>query len=436
MTTQEVYAKYTELYDISTDIGKNIHYKIHTPTGTSHMRKLAGFYKQFKEYKYLGASIAWVPITTLPVDLMGVGYEAGDTTDPRDLINPILHKGYKGEALITDFLSERALWSENEDAGDSHLQGYDQVANGANPRMTESGGASKVGVDNTTWSDAYSDWFKSIYYTSLTDSEWKKAHPREGFYTELYPLVRTLASTGQINPVGYPQHENNETDTTRYKMTDRNIESITGNTASVLDNKTKQGADIPNKDVRTTGTTNPDIFSYTSVNQTDIFSHEFERLGWMETSGKGYKKSTADNSQLDGVDWNPQMMSDLDLNRMPKVYMYLVQTPPAYKTKQYYRMSITHSFAFRKFRQVYGLDMGAPWGDFQGNEFRTTILNERGQTLTVQAGKVIAGMKMYDESGRLHDDDFVIPPYEPALESTIEADGDGVTIDKISDGVF
>ena len=101
MTTQEVYAKYTELYDISTDIGKNIHYKIHTPTGTSHMRKLSGFYKQFKEYKYLGASIAWVPITTLPVDLMGVGYEAGDTTDPRDLINPshhIISWGYRATA--------------------------------------------------------------------------------------------------------------------------------------------------------------------------------------------------------------------------------------------------------------------------------------------------------------------------------------------------
>lgn len=59
-TTQIVTAKYTEVYDISTDLNKNVFYKIHTPTGVSHMKKLAGFYKQFKEYRYLGARIAWV----------------------------------------------------------------------------------------------------------------------------------------------------------------------------------------------------------------------------------------------------------------------------------------------------------------------------------------------------------------------------------------
>ena len=121
-TTQIVTAKYTELYDMSTEVGENVYYKVHTPTGISHIKKLAGFYKQFKEYKYLGASIALVPITTLPKDLLGVGYEAGDGVDPRDLINPILHKGYKGEHLITDYLSERTLWTENEDATDAGNQ--------------------------------------------------------------------------------------------------------------------------------------------------------------------------------------------------------------------------------------------------------------------------------------------------------------------------
>ena len=104
---------------------------------------------------------------------------------------------------------------------------------------------------------------------------------------------------------------------------------------------------------------------------------------------------------------------------MPKVYMYLVQTPPANKIKEYYRMSITHSFVFRKFREVYGLDGPNVWDD-------PAILRIKNTT--------IPGAKMYDESGRLHANDFDIPEYEPALENSIEADGES-TIEKISDGV-
>ena len=196
-TTQLVTAKYTELYDMSTEVGENVYYKVHTPTGISHIKKLAGFYKQFKEYKYLGANIALVPITTLPKDLLGVGYEAGDGVDPRDLINPILHKGYKGEALITNYLSERTLWTENEDATDADNQGDHKVRA---PRMTESGGMSyqKITGDEP-YASHIRDTIRAMYYTSLTDPEWSKAHPREGFYRELFPVVRTLASTGPIS---------------------------------------------------------------------------------------------------------------------------------------------------------------------------------------------------------------------------------------------
>ena len=40
MATNGVTAKYTEVYDISTDIGKNVFYKIHTPTGISHLETI------------------------------------------------------------------------------------------------------------------------------------------------------------------------------------------------------------------------------------------------------------------------------------------------------------------------------------------------------------------------------------------------------------
>lgn len=422
-TTQHVIAKYTELYDISTDVGKNIHYKIHTPTGVSHMKKLAGFYKQFKEYKYMGATIAWVPITTLPKDLLGVGYEAGDDADPRDLINPILHKGYKGESLITDYLSERILWSENEDATDKDFSGI-HGPNNRIRRMTEAGGISKIGVQDEATNERANDWLRGMYYTSLTDPEWRKAHPREGFYKELFPVVRTLAATGRIGNQGIPQdfptgdsdafldRDNERLETTPKNPHNELIPSATTN--------------IPNREYNQTGTTIEEILAQRGINQTDVFTHEFERLGWLETSGKGGMAETINIAKAGNITTDSMTATDLDLNRMPKVYMYLVQTPPAYKQKQFYRMSITHQFKFRKFRQVYGIDMPNIWSDEETHK-------ERG---LASLPRHVAGMKMYNEEGKLYDDDFIIPPYEPALENTIETDGDGVTIEKISDGVL
>lgn len=462
-TTQEVTAKYTELYDISTDIGKNVHYKIHTPTGVAHMKKLAGFYKQFKEYKYLGASITWVPITTLPKDLLNVGYEAGDSVDPRDLVNPILHKGYKGEHLVTDYMSERALWSENEDATDKGRQMFPDIRSPI-ARMTESGGVSKIGMIGDEEEDpTVHDFLKGMYYTSLTNPEWSKAHPREGFYRELFPVVRTLASTGRIGQAGVPMadlglqrksqvNEKAEFESgadSNYKEHSREIErlgTILENPANASIDKGGAYTNIPNRGVDSgaiDGTRINDPLntqrSYTAVNQTDIFSHEFERLGWMETSGKGYLPATsyAYSKQLNvfnegGESLISQAMTDLDLNRMPKVYMYLVQTPPAYKQKQYYRMAITHNFAFRKFREVYGIDMPNIWSDQKAHHNISDAVN---LPSGVKNNKVI-GLKMMDHSGRIHDGDFEIPPYVPELENSIQADGNGVTITKISDGAL
>ena len=46
-----------------------------------------------------------VPAATLPADPLQVSYEAGEPTiDPRDMLNPILHKPYHGEALKTDWM--------------------------------------------------------------------------------------------------------------------------------------------------------------------------------------------------------------------------------------------------------------------------------------------------------------------------------------------
>lgn len=437
-TTQLVTAKYTELYDMSTEVGENVHYKVHTPTGISHIKKLAGFYKQFKEYRYMGASIALVPITTLPKDLLGVGYEAGDGVDPRDLINPILHKGYKGESLVTDYLSERTLWSENEDATDAGIQGEFKTRM---PRMTESGGASYQKITGTEENvNHVRDTIRAMYYTSLTDPEWGKAHPREGFYRELFPVVRTLAATGPISGNAIRQSAakqdpaENTNGTTNELIVDRDVTAAPNARVNAGTNDSAAlnlgNVSFTNTGQLMKGEGAATVKGYHPVNMTDVFTHEFERLGWMETSGRG---SNIGDATVGSKNGGSESLTDLDINRMPKVYMYLIQTPPAYKNKQYYRMSITHRFAFRKFRQVYGIDMPNIWSD---EKVTGVFKNEQMDRMYNKSGvKRIAGMKMYDDSGTLHDDDFLIPEYEPALENTVEADGVGTTIEKISDGV-
>lgn len=37
--------------------------------------------------------------------------------------------------------------------------------------------------------------------------------------------------------------------------------------------------------------------------------------------------------------------------------MYLIQTPPTYKQKQYYKINITHNFTFKKFKQIYKINI-------------------------------------------------------------------------------
>lgn len=80
---------------MNTHVGKLGLIGVHTPRYDLLFKHLFGFFVQYKRWKYDGATISLVPAAQLPSDVAGVSLEAGaQTVDPRDLFNPILHKGF------------------------------------------------------------------------------------------------------------------------------------------------------------------------------------------------------------------------------------------------------------------------------------------------------------------------------------------------------
>ena len=100
MATNYVRASFQEIYDFNTKPGSATIVGVHTPISTRVHQYLHGFFEQFKKFRYSGCSMVVVPVSQLPVDPLQVSYEAGDPgVDPRDIVNPILHRGMHGESL-------------------------------------------------------------------------------------------------------------------------------------------------------------------------------------------------------------------------------------------------------------------------------------------------------------------------------------------------
>lgn len=91
LATNYASASYQEILDVNTVKGNVTVIGIHTPTGSTPVRRLSGFFTQFRKFKYRGCIVQVVPAATLPADPLQVGFEAGENTiDMRDMLNPIL----------------------------------------------------------------------------------------------------------------------------------------------------------------------------------------------------------------------------------------------------------------------------------------------------------------------------------------------------------
>lgn len=308
MATQYATASYSEVYDMHTEFGKTTLIGIHTPTTNRWQKYMRGFCHQFKKFRYKGASLSFVPVATLPVDPLAVSYEGGEShIDPRDMVNPIIHCGMRGESM-GKYLDEIFHFSLE------HKLNALDVANVVNEELIAD--------------------LENMYYTALSSPAFRKSHPQQGFRKSgLHPMVYTLATDRPKN-YGMPDFDT-ESDA-KYTM-GPNIPTDEGATDGNYSNSlsaTSSAIYIQN-DVGFNGVESVRMFPQT-------FTNRCQSLGWLDT--------------VQNYTFRPDAMgltsTEQYLTGLPKIYMYFVMLPPAYKTELYFRVIIRHFFEFKEYRNM------------------------------------------------------------------------------------
>lgn len=327
LATNYASASFSEVYDMHTEVGKTTLIGIHTPITNRHQRYLNGFFTQFKKFRYKGASLSFVPVATLPADPLQVSYEAGEPTiDPRDLMNPIIHCGMHGQSMgkYLDSVFHMNI-SERLSSMDVSTPDTDQTGNIAD--------------------------LENAYYTALSSPTFKKSHPQHGFRKSgLHPMVYSIStnrpyavsseSYGEAEPIigGNPSFG---AATMGVVSGNSLIEGVQGAIRS-----TSSAARAGSIGVNQTVYETDDSKHYYDVGQ--FFTNKLTSLGWLDTIQN--QTSAVYNGDGDGGD----VEGYTSFTGLPKVYMYFVMLPPAYKTEMYFRVVIRHFFEFRDFRPFTG----------------------------------------------------------------------------------
>lgn len=284
--TNHVFAKYQEIYDVNTELNKISLIGIHTPVGAKPRQMLAGFFQQFRKYKYKGCSIVGTPCATLPLNLQDIDVNAGQSgVNPRDVWNPILFHGCHGDNL-NSALNSIYKGSMNFDGTSLGKDDFD--------------------LTNIPDSSTGLTW-EEIYYRMLQDPSFRKMKMNQGFALDkLHPLVYNMASMNQIMP-----NELAHGVGTLVGDADGNL-NISGSTGG--------GIALGDGQVR---------YTYPR-----LITNRLEPLGWLDTR-------QVINSN--GTDCVP------GYTVLPKQFMGLIILPPAYRAKTAMRIVITHHFEFKEF---------------------------------------------------------------------------------------
>lgn len=178
MSTNYARAKYQEIYDVNTVSDSVSVIGIHTPVGAKPRQMLSGFFTQFRKYKYSGCSVVATPAARLPLDVMNIAIESGQTgANPKDVFNPVLVRGCHGDNLNAALNS--IYKGSFTDEGSSI--GKDDYAMNVVPS------------GNLTW--------EQMYYRMLQDPSFKKFNLGSGIkLSGLHPLVYNVAASRQIMP--------------------------------------------------------------------------------------------------------------------------------------------------------------------------------------------------------------------------------------------
>lgn len=337
MATNSVMASYQEVIDVSTVPGKVGIFGIHTPDNVKPIKMLEGFYRQFRQMKYLGCSVKVQPAATLPADPLSVSYEAGEVaTDPRDLLNPIMVKGCHGETMNNAL---DVIFKDNAQGLGTSIDRYEYD-------FTEVGNV-PVGIGD------------GMYYSALSDPSFRKYGVLQPFALNgLHPLVHQVVGTMPIYP----------------KQTEQGLDMDYGQAGSLQENSDlnytesiryySEGLGIP-EGITTRVGYNSAGEDGGYVNGT-IFTSKMQRLGWLDTLSRPQAVSVgrADYNPTK-VKWSISEGSPVPVetpyrfNTIPKLFMACMIMPPCYKTILSFRMVITHRIAFRGFttaRYVLGSD--------------------------------------------------------------------------------
>lgn len=303
--TNFVKATYQEIYDIGTQSERITVLGIHTPqpndTGNSYHSKLYGLFFNYRKFRYAGCSVSIIPAAQLPADPLQVSYEAGETIDPRDLLNPIMFHGTHGaslsQALNRVFVNTATPTYTDNDDGSLLQQSFLNSQNVPNNTVTPN---------------------DLQYYACMSDPTWKKWNVQQGAKlpfmsprvwkaSTVFPIMPQDGNAGNgLNSVDYGKID------TQGRFTDGLGFSSGGLTVPVPGNP---------------------VLSADTYNQ--FLSSGTTRLGWLPTYGfMNAQQSPASN---------------LPRTLLPKIFMGIIMLPPSYKQELYFRVIVQHYFEFKDF---------------------------------------------------------------------------------------
>lgn len=179
MSTNRVYVRYNETYDLSTKENSLGLIAVHTPSTIALKKKFEGLFKQFKFIRFNSVSIRCACASLMPLDPLQVGLSAGMVA-PQDMFNPILYTAVSNESMGT--LLDR-------------IYSFQTLANGEDVSTTAG--------PSVNWVDAMPQIndSMSVYYGLLSGEKFKKAMPQSGFeMTNIVPLAHRIVTN--LPPTG------------------------------------------------------------------------------------------------------------------------------------------------------------------------------------------------------------------------------------------
>nr|WCR62172.1 MAG: capsid protein [Smacoviridae sp.] len=379
-------ATYKEIYDIHTDTESTSILTLHTPINTMPRQILKGFFDQYRRFKYRGATVTLRPVAKLPADPEQISYGPGDTgIDPRDLMDPVLMRGYSGESLGT-FLNTYNV------AGPQVKQ--QQLTAGGSYETFRNDGWFGSSVDKSSFFDQDNavDWRSSylekLYYQSLSDPGFKKIKPQNGFRKFFYPLVYDLVTTTQklahnyddTSPINDQQNANgglvygrgitSNVAPTNLGIRDR-LEASEDMTESPLSPSEGTGnfpveTDLPIQFIQGVSSSQATGRWYYVRKTTPILTSRKKRLGWLDTDSvvvnNSVKEPTfvAGDNTYAGMGLPPLTVrkpnpADAPATTLPLINMGVLIFPKAHRQEMFWRLEIKHHFDFSKYRPMHGL---------------------------------------------------------------------------------